>query len=183
VERRFRLVAQSFAKGPAMTKTAMMSELLRVITPSQFLSLTKEATKASRKRSHLLLHSGHTDQVQRLIIAAQSGTYVRPHQHSKQWEILVLLRGCFDVLTFGPRGELLERKTLDENVPFVEIPMLTWHTSFVRKKNTVILEIKPGPYRSNEFANWAPSEATKQAVNFLRWMKHAKIGQSWPPVA
>jgi cupin fold WbuC family metalloprotein len=166
-----------------MTKTPMMSELLQVITASQFLLLTKEAAKAHRRRSHLLLHSGHTDQVQRLIIAAQPDTYVRPHQHSKQWEILALLRGCLDVLTFGRGGELLERQTLDENVPLVQIPKLTWHTCFVHKKNTVILEIKPGPYRSNEFANWAPSEGAKQAGNLLRWMRHAKIGQSWPPVA
>ena len=46
-----------------MTKTPMMSELLQVITASQFLLLTKEAAKAHRRRSHLLLHSGHTDQV------------------------------------------------------------------------------------------------------------------------
>jgi cupin fold WbuC family metalloprotein len=162
-----------------MTKTTKVSELLRVITPSQFLSLTKEATKAPRKRSHLLLHGGHTDQVQRLVIAAQPGTYVRPHQHSEQWEILVLLRGRFDVLTFENGGELLERKTLDENAPFIQIPMLAWHTCIVRKKNTVILEIKPGPYRPNEFANWAPSEGTEQAANLLRWMGHAKIGESW----
>jgi cupin fold WbuC family metalloprotein len=162
-----------------MTKTAMASELLKVITPSQILSLIKEATKAPRKRSHLLLHSGHADQVQRLVIAAQPGTYVQPHQHSKQWEVLVLLRGCFDALTFERDGELLERITLDENAPVVQIPMLAWHTCIVRKKNTVILEIKPGPYCPNEFANWAPSEGTEQAANLLRWMRHAKIGQSW----
>jgi cupin fold WbuC family metalloprotein len=156
-----------------------MSEPLRVIALSQFISLTKEATKAPRKRSHLLLHGGHTDQVQRLIIAAQPGTYVQPHQHSKQWEVLVLLRGCCDVLTFERGGELLERKTLDGNAPFVQIPMLAWHTCIVRRKNTVILEIKPRPYRPNEFANWAPSEGSEQAANLLRWMRNAKIGQTW----
>jgi cupin fold WbuC family metalloprotein len=58
-----------------------------------------EAAKNERKRVHLLLHSGHDDQVQRLLIVMQPGTYVRPHHHSLQWEMLILLKGG---------GELLE---------------------------------------------------------------------------
>jgi len=161
-----------------MTKTLV--ETLKIITPSQFRLLTKEAIKAARKRAHLLLHTGHADQVQRLAIAAQPGTYVRPHQHPKQWEVLVLLRGGFDVLLFEPDGKLLERKTLDESTPYVQIPILAWHTCYVRKRNTVILEIKPGPFRPNEFAVWAPPEGTKQAGDLLRWMSRARHGQSWP---
>jgi len=160
----------------------MASELLQLITPSQFRSLAKQATKSPRRRSHLLLHSGHADQVQRLAIAAQPGTYVRPHQHSQQWEVLVLLRGRFDVLTFERDGRLLERKTLDETVPFVQIPRSTWHTCLVCKRNTVILELKPGPYRPNEFANWAPPEGAKQVASFWRWMRQAKIGQTWSEI-
>ena len=62
-----------------------------------------EAAKNERKRVHLLLHSGHDDQVQRLLIVMQPGTYVRPHHHSLQWEMLILLKGG---------GELLARLLL-----------------------------------------------------------------------
>ena len=55
--------------------------------------LCKAARNSERRRAHLLLHSGHQDQVQRLVIAVEPGTYVRPHKHSEQWEMLVLLSG------------------------------------------------------------------------------------------
>ena len=56
-----------------------MSEHLRgglqLIDAARFRELTEQAAASPRKRSHLLLHSGPDDLVQRLIISAQPGTY------------------------------------------------------------------------------------------------------------
>ena len=59
------------------------------------------------------MHTGHPDQVQRLLIALWPKTYVRPHQHSQQWEMLALQRGGAEVLAFAPDGTLTARHRLD----------------------------------------------------------------------
>jgi cupin fold WbuC family metalloprotein len=153
----------------------------KFVSASQLRQLTNEAAAAPRKRSHLLLHSRPEDLVQRLVIAAQPGTYVRPHQHTRQWEMLVLQHGSIDILIFDETGEVLGRSRLDEAAPIVEIPVAAWHTCVVWEPGTLIVEIKPGPFRPNEFCNWAPEEGGKEAVEFLHWVTSAEPGQKWKP--
>lgn len=141
--------------------------------------LAKQAATASRKRSHLLLHSGPDDPVQRLLIAAQPGTYVRPHKHSQQWEMLVLLQGRVDLLLFRGTGELLSCETLTSTTPVAQIPIAKWRSCLVREPDTLLLEIKPGPYRPNEFADWAPEEHDEQAPKLVNWMGVAMPGDKW----
>ena len=71
--------------------------------------LLTEAAESTRRRSHLLLHANHQDQVQRLLIALEADSYIQPHMHSEQWEMLILLRGQLDVLIFGPEAEIIQR--------------------------------------------------------------------------
>lgn len=151
----------------------------KFVSARQLRQLTNEATAAFRKRSHLLLHGGPEDLVQRLVIAAQPGTYVRPHQHTRQWEMLVLLRGSVDVLIFNKSGEVLSRSRLDQAVPIVQIPVAAWHTCVVQEANTLIVEIKPGPFRPNEFCHWAPEEGGRDAAEFLNWVTSAEPAQNW----
>ena len=141
--------------------------------------LIDAAAAAPRKRSHLLLHSGPEDPVQRLVIAAQPRTYVRPHHHTRQWEMLVLHRGSMDVLIFSEDGEVVSRNGLDSATPVVQIPVGAWHTCVIREPDTVVVEIKPGPFRSNEFCQWAPEEGEGDVGEFLDWVASAKPGQKW----
>lgn len=141
--------------------------------------LMDAAAVAPRKRAHLLLHAGPDDPVQRLVIAAQPRTYVRPHQHTRQWEMLVLQRGSMDVLMFGEDGEFVSRNRLDAATPVVQIPVGAWHTCVVREPDTVVVEIKPGPFRPNEFCQWAPEEGEADVGKFLDWIASAELGQKW----
>lgn len=127
----------------------------------------------------MLLHAGHDDQVQRLLIALQPGSYVRPHQHSQQWEMLVLQRGRLDVLAFAPDGVVLARHRLDRAAPVIQIPARTWHAGVVLEPDTVVMEVKPGPYRPNEFADWAPEENTSAATDLASWLERALPGMRW----
>jgi cupin fold WbuC family metalloprotein len=160
-----------------------MSEHLRsglqLITAARFRELTEQAAASPRKRSHLLLHSGPDDLVQRLIISAQPGTYVRPHQHFQQWEMLMLQHGRMDIVTFDEKGDVQSRTTLDRTAPVVQIPRSTWHTSIVREPDTVVVEVKPGPYLPNEFAAWAPEEGNAKSEEFLYWITSANTGERW----
>lgn len=155
-------------------------ELKCAVDAKELDLLAERAALAERRRAHMLLHSGPDDPVQRLIIALQPNTYVRPHRHSKQWELLFLHRGRIDVLHFSKAGELLGRRPLDKGTPIVQIPISEWHGCVVHEPDTVVIEIKPGPYRVNEFADWAPKEGSEQAVEFVRWVSQASLGQKWP---
>jgi cupin fold WbuC family metalloprotein len=126
-----------------------------------------------------LLHAGPDDQVQRLLIAAQPGTYVRPHRHSEQWEMLVLQSGLMDVLYFGEDGELLDRQTVDSKSPLVQIAPGVIHGCIMRAPDTLVLEVKPGPYWPNEFVAWAPEEGQAGARDLLNWATSASVGQVW----
>jgi cupin fold WbuC family metalloprotein len=146
-----------------------MADILQVQTIDQALmaEMTAHAAKSERKRVHLLLHAGHGDQVQRLLIFMQVGTYVRPHCHPTQWEMLVLLQGQGDLLRFGADGRLEGRIEMGPQLPVVQIPAGAWHGFVVRAPDTVVMELKPGPYQPSEFADWAPPEGDPEASRFL----------------
>jgi cupin fold WbuC family metalloprotein len=63
---------------------------IQVVDHKQIEELASQAKALPRKRAHLLLHHGPADPVQRLMIVLQPNSYVRPHHHSQQWEMLVL---------------------------------------------------------------------------------------------
>jgi len=130
--------------------------------------MARDAARSERKRVHLLLHDGHVDQVQRLVIVTQPGTYVRPHCHPEQWEMLVLLRGSGELLRFDADGGIASRAGLGAEAPVAQIPVGVWHGFWVREPGTAILEVKPGPYRPSEFAEWAPAEGDARVADYLR---------------
>src|SRR5262245_26257652 len=138
----------------------------------------EQAAAAGSRRSHLLLHADHQDQVQRLLIGLEPDSYVRPHVHSEQWEMLVLLRGSLDVLIFSPEAELVQRLAMSVTAPVVQIPRGTWHGAVARSAS-VVMEVKPGPYRANEFAAWAPEEGDAASLAFVRWAVQAGAGSRW----
>ncbi len=144
----------------------------------QLVELLEQAASANRRRSHLLLHADHQDQVQRLLIALEPDSYVRPHVHSEQWEMLVLLHGRLDVLIFSPEAELVRRLAMSVAAPVVQIPRGTWHGAVARSAS-VVMEVEPGPYRANEFAAWAPEEGAATAPALVDWAGSASVGDRW----
>jgi cupin fold WbuC family metalloprotein len=144
------------------------SDGFQVVDHSTLAEMANEATRSERKRVHLLLHEGHGDQVQRLIIVTQPGTYVRPHHHPEQWEMLVLLQGRGDLLRFEANGKIASRMEMSASAPVVQIPAGMWHGFWVAEPATAIMEVKPGPYRPSEFAEWAPAEGDARFAEFLR---------------
>ncbi len=55
--------------------------------------------RSPRLRAHRNFHPELTDPVQRLAIAMEPGTYIRPHRHPHTFELLLALSGRFVVLT------------------------------------------------------------------------------------
>jgi cupin fold WbuC family metalloprotein len=145
----------------------MRSSGIKVIGGEVIAELLGKAETSERKRAHMLLHGGHHELVQHMVIMLEVGTYVRPHQHSHQWEMLALLRGSCDLLKFNAQGQLIDRVEMSAACPVAQISIGTWHGLYVREKGTMVLEVKPGPYRPNEFADWAPPEGDPSVPQYL----------------
>lgn len=156
-----------------------MSAAVRLVAAAELDRLAAQAAAAPRGRAHLLLHADHQDQVQRLLIAAQPGTYVRPHRHTGQWEMLVLQRGRLDLLFYDGNGTVERHVALDEAAPLIVIPSGIWHSGVVCRPDTILLEVKPGPFRDSAFADWSPAEGQAGAPAFVTWAGRAKPGDVW----
>jgi cupin fold WbuC family metalloprotein len=71
--------------------------------------------------AHRNLHPELSDPVQRLAIAMEPGTYVRPHRHPHTFELLTALSGRFLVLNFDDNGNVTQRVVLGEDCKVLEM--------------------------------------------------------------
>jgi cupin fold WbuC family metalloprotein len=156
---------------------------MKLIDKSLLDSLVTKAKDAPRKRAHFNLHPELSDPVQRLCIAIEPETYVRPHRHAEPatCEVFLLLRGSAKLLFFDDQGQVTEQVILAASGPnfAVEIPPRTWHSIVSLESGTVFFEVKQGPYvqpQGQHTALWAPEEGTALSARFLEWFRNAKAG-------
>jgi cupin fold WbuC family metalloprotein len=150
-------------------------------------TLSAQAAASPRKRAHYNLHPGPDDPVQRLCIAIEPGTYIRPQRHAvpETWEVFLVLRGSAAVLLFDDAGRVTERVQLAAHGPVhvIEIPSKAWHAIASLETGTVFLEVKQGPYSAPKGAHvaaWAPEEGRPEAATFEAWYRQAKVGDAPP---
>lgn len=148
-----------------------------------FAALCREAEEAPRRRAHHLIHGSHAEPVQRMLIALQPGTYLRPHRHldPPKWELLLVLKGAVAWLGFDEEGRVSGRLAMGahQQSKGLESPEGTWHSLVCLKPDTVVFECKPGPFAPvapDDFAPWAPAEGAGEARDYCRWMLRAQPG-------
>ena len=66
-----------------------------------------KAANAERRRAHLNVHETLDANVQRLFIAIEPDTYMRPHRHQEahKWEFFLVLTGAIDLLIFDGEAD------------------------------------------------------------------------------
>lgn len=153
---------------------------MKQINKNLLTALSAQASNSPRKRAHHNIHPQLVDPVQRLCIAMEPGTYVRPHRHMQPetWEILLILSGAVALLIFDESGKVLERIELAAGgeVTAVEIPSDTWHAVASLRTGTVVFEVKQGPYApitENNYACWSPVDGTA-AEHLEAWYHNAQ---------
>lgn len=158
---------------------------MKLVDHALFTSLCQTATESARKRAHFTLHPDSGDPVQRLCVAIDPGSYIRPHRHAEKgkWELFIVLQGAAVILLFDASGVVTQRLELNSNGPThaAEIPENSWHTLAALKHGTLLMEVKPGPYAplaEHDFAAWAPAEGTEQAVLFENFFRNARKGDT-----
>ena len=94
------------------------------------------------------LHDSLEAKAQRLLNALEPGTLLPIHRHRHTAETYIVLRGCIKVLFYNDEKLLTDVFLVrpDEKVYGVHIPAGQWHTLEVLERDTVIFEVKDGPY-------------------------------------
>ena len=154
---------------------------MKLIDRDLVVHLHAQAAASPRLRTHHNLHASHADPIQRMCMAMEPGTYVRPHRHPHKWELLLIVSGELLVLTFDDTGTVLTRTLLSAGgyTYGVENPASTWHAVVTLAPATVVFEVKQGPYlptAEQDFASWAPPEGDPRAAGFERWYRSAQPG-------
>jgi cupin fold WbuC family metalloprotein len=132
-----------------------------------------EASRASpRRRMMLPLHKGPEAVLQRMLNAMQPGSYVQPHRHAApRAESIVVLRGALRFVAFDDTGEVRRAVDLAPDLDLaVDIEPEVYHTMFALAPDSVVFEVKTGPYdpvTDKTWAPWAPVEGAAEADSYL----------------
>lgn len=147
---------------------------------------SREAARNPRKREMLILHSGDSDPLQRMLNALGPGSYIRPHRHRlpPKVEPLVLVSGAAGLVVFQDDGKLdMENSVLlhtTQGAIAVDSRESLWHTFIALQPDTVLFEVKSGPFdpsAEKEFAPWAPEENASDSAAYLESLEQAFRGK------
>lgn len=144
---------------------------------------TARSRELTRGRANFNLHPSEGDPIQRFMNVFQPGSYVRPHRHDPdRFELFLVLSGRAAAVVFDDAGAIVESTVLSvDGTRAVEIQGGRWHTLFALDPDTVLFEVKPGPYRplaDKDFAAWAPREGEPGMADLLaKWaaVVHATV--------
>jgi cupin fold WbuC family metalloprotein len=149
------------------------------IFDAQYLNdLTFQAKVNQRLRQHRNIHQSCQEVCQRLFNSIEPGSYIRPHRHNSdpKDELLISVRGVMALITFDDMGAVTsvlrfgtERFGGDMALG-AEVPPNSWHTVIALEPGCVLLEVKAGPFDSNQpkdLATWAPEEGSAVAHGYL----------------
>jgi len=144
------------------------SELLR--------QKARDAAQNARRREIHFFHHGDDDVLHRMLNCLQPGTYIRPHRHldPPKDESFLVIQGAIGFVTFDDRGNTSGDRfaLIDPRKGFygVDARAGVWHTFLALEPDTVVFEVKAGPYArasDKDFASWAPAEGTLTGVEWL----------------
>jgi cupin fold WbuC family metalloprotein len=111
-----------------------------------------------------------------MLNTIQPGSYIRPHRHldPPKDEAFVLLKGSAGFVIFDAEQGMWKKEfvllDLQRGTYGIDIRAGVWHTLFSLESDTLLYEVKPGPYApltDKDFAPWSPRDNSPEAVTFL----------------
>lgn len=150
---------------------------VKLLTRSLITTLCDEALASDRKRKNYNFHE-HAETVQRFLNVLQPGTYVRPHRHVRPgsvngFEFFLVLQGSIGMVLLDDDGNVLRCEKLEARGEQygIEIPEGIYHTLVVLEPNSVILELKEGPYQpalDKDFLHRFPAEGRVECGDYVK---------------
>ena len=125
---------------------------MKIIDKQLLDDVTTQAKESPRLRMNYNFHQSLDDKCHRMLNAVEPGTVVPIHRHPTKDEAFVLLRGKVSVTTYNDDGSVIESIVLNpaEGRYGVNIPKNVWHTLQSLESNSVIFEVKEGPFVPHE---------------------------------
>lgn len=130
--------------------------------------------QSPRRRIIQPLHKTADAQLHRMLNAMQPGSYIQPHRHlfPPKAESVIVLRGAIYVFIFKNDGiidavHVVKAGSLNLGV---DSEPGVFHTFAAIEEDTVLFEVKPGPYNQaddKDFAPWAPVEGAPGTKEYL----------------
>jgi cupin fold WbuC family metalloprotein len=151
-----------------------------VITRQLVQQTARESRDNERRRIVQPFHRTNGDLLRRMLNAIQPDSYAQPHRHppASNQEAWLVLQGALALVFFEDDGAVCERLVLQAGSDAfgVDFSGDRFHTLVVLEPDTVIYEVKLGPYAplsGTEVATWAPAEGTSEAVDYLEQLRRA----------
>ena len=137
----------------------------------------QKARNSIRKRAIYCFHTSNNE-IQRMVNAFLIDRYVQPHKHENpdKYDFCYILKGELAVVSFNDKNEISDSVILEEKGAnkFVVVPPKVWHTSICLSNESVVYEMREGPYdpkTNKQFALWAPPEGSLEAKTYLESLK------------
>lgn len=134
-------------------------------------SVAVEARLSPRLRKNHNFHHSEDEPVNRLINVMHRGTYLPVHRHSRpdRSESCIVLRGRVGVTFYDDEGNLTDSRLVGPSCDCVgyDIDAGVWHGLVVLEDDTVLFEVKQGPYApisAENIASWSPAADDTSAV-------------------
>lgn len=111
-------------------------------------SISEQARNNERLRMNFNFHTSSEAKSQRLLNAIEMDSVIPIHRHKNTAETYILLRGKIRVSFFNEDGNITELFDLDPAAGNygIDIPKGQWHSLEVLSPDSVIFEVKDGPY-------------------------------------
>jgi cupin fold WbuC family metalloprotein len=127
-----------------------------------------------RRRVIQPFHRSDDATLHRMFNAIQPDSYIPPHRHAEppKAESWIVLRGALAFFTFDDQGAIVECLEIRAGGEIfgVDLEPGVYHTLFALEPDTVVFEVKDGPYSAatdKAFPEWAPREGTPEASDYL----------------
>lgn len=147
---------------------------MKLINDTLLDATYNKAKESPRLRMNYNFHKNGEDPINRLLNAILPESYIRPHRHShpKKNEMFFVLRGKAVVFIYDEKGQITETQTIapSEGLYGAEIAPGLWHSLLVIEPNTVVYEIKEGPFKPldpMDLAPWSPEAEDVKAVSLF----------------
>lgn len=136
-----------------------------------FARVAAEARLSPRRRMNYNFHRSTDDAVNRLLNAMHRDSYLPVHRHlsPSRSESCVVLRGSVGVTIYDDAGGVVTRRRVSADGPCCgfDIEAGVWHGLVVLEDDTVLFEVKQGPYvpiAPDNIAPWSPPAEDAGAV-------------------
>ena len=119
-----------------------------IITSNLLDIISAQAKESPRLRMNYNLHETLGSKVQRLFNAMEPGTVIPVQRHRNTAETIMLVRGKIKVEFYDDNKNMIDSAILShESGNYgVHIPARVWHWVEILEPNTVMFEVKEGPY-------------------------------------